>query len=90
MNGKQGTGIVNDPSIPITKSRLAALNGNRGQENIATGWHAIEFLLWGQDFDDNGPGDRSFKDFVDGSKANANRRRQYLKVVTDLLIDDLE
>jgi len=60
-----------------------------GEENIATGWHAIEFLLWGQDFHDDGPGDRSFTDFVDGSAPNAKRRRQYLQVVTALLVDDL-
>jgi putative iron-regulated protein len=84
-----GSGIVNDPKVSITKRRLMALNANGGQENIATGWHAIEFLLWGQDLNDNGPGDRSFEDFVDGKKANATRRREYLKVVTELLIDDL-
>ena len=38
---------------------------------------------------DTGPGERSFEDFVDGKAPNADRRRQYLNVVTELLIDDL-
>lgn len=82
-------GLINDKKAPITKAHLSKMNERGGEENIATGWHAIEFLLWGQDFNDNGPGDRSFEDFVDGRKPNADRRRRYLTVVTELLIDDL-
>ncbi|RYX88793.1 MAG: iron-regulated protein [Comamonadaceae bacterium] len=81
-------GIINKKGA-ITKKRLAGLNERNGEENIATGWHAIEFLLWGQDLSQTGPGDRSFEDFVDGKKPNADRRRQYLNVVTELLVDDL-
>ena len=82
-------GIINDRKVAITKKRLAALNERDGEENIATGWHAIEFLLWGQDLSETGPGARPFEDFVDGKKPNADRRRQYQRVVTELLIDDL-
>src|SRR5690606_33448030 len=53
------------------------------------GWHAIEFLLWGQDLSETGPGNRGFEEFVDGKAPNADRRRRYLTVVTELLIDDL-
>ncbi|MDO9403155.1 MAG: imelysin family protein [Polaromonas sp.] len=81
-------GLINKKGA-INKKRLAGLNERNGEENIATGWHAIEFLLWGQDLSQTGPGDRSFEDFVDGKKPNADRRRQYLNVVTELLIDDL-
>ncbi len=81
-------GIINKKSA-ITKKSLAALNEKNGEENIATGWHAIEFLLWGQDLSTTGPGERSFEDFVDGKKPNADRRRLYLKTVTELLVDDL-
>jgi putative iron-regulated protein len=87
---RPGSGIVNNPKIAITKKALAELNEKDGEENVATGWHAIEFLLWGQDLDANGPGKRSFEDFVDGKAKNANRRRQYLRVVTQLLVDDLD
>ena len=82
-------GIVNDRKVAITRKSLAALNERDGEENVATGWHAIEFLLWGQDLSETGPGNRSFEDFVDGKRPNADRRRQYLKVVTSLLVDDL-
>jgi putative iron-regulated protein len=82
-------GIINNRKVTISKKQLASLNERNGEENIATGWHAIEFLLWGQDLSTTGPGNRSFEDFVDGKKPNADRRRQYLKVVTELLVDDL-
>jgi len=82
-------GIVNNLKIKINSKQLAALNTRGGEENIATGWHAIEFLLWGQDFNDKGPGDRAFTDYVDGKAANVARRREYLKVVTAMLVDDL-
>jgi putative iron-regulated protein len=89
VKGKARTGLINDRKLAITKKVLAAQNERGGEENIATGWHAIEFLLWGQDLDDAGPGRRSAEDFVDGKAPNADRRRQYLAVATDLLVDDL-
>jgi putative iron-regulated protein len=89
VKGKPSSGIVNDPRIVISKANLARLNEKGGEENIAAGWHAIEFLLWGQDLSETGPGARSHEDFVDGKAPNAARRRQYLSVVTELLLDDL-
>ncbi|MBD7959817.1 imelysin family protein [Comamonas avium] len=88
--GDDNAGLINNRKIPITKKRLADLNEHDGEENISTGWHAIEFMLWGQDLSDTGPGARPFTDFIDGKKPNADRRRAYLKVVTELLIDDLQ
>ena len=82
-------GIINNRKIVLSKKQLAGLNERDGEENIATGWHAIEFLLWGQDLSATGPGERSFEDFVDGKSPNADRRRHYLKLVTELLVDDL-
>nr|WP_310339680.1 imelysin family protein [Rhodoferax saidenbachensis] len=87
--GKPASGIVNNPKIKINKATLAKLNERGGEENIAAGWHAIEFLLWGQDLSETGPGDRSFEDYVNGKAPNADRRRAYLTTVTELLIDDL-
>lgn len=84
-----GAGIINKRKIALSKKQLAGLNERNGEENIATGWHAIEFLLWGQDLSATGPGQRSFEDFVDGKAPNADRRRQYLTLVTELLVDDL-
>ena len=87
--GKQKSGLVNNRKFVISKASLSKQNERGGEENVATGWHAIEFLLWGQDLSATGPGNRSFEDYVDGKAPNADRRRQYLTVVTDLLIQDL-
>ncbi len=79
-------GIINDMSQAITAEALVGLNEQGGEENIATGFHAIEFLLWGQDTSTDGPGDRPHTDFVDGEAPNADRRRDYLAIVSDLLV----
>ncbi len=89
VEGNPNAGLINDRGFAITKDALSGQNERGGEENIATGYHAIEFLLWGQDFNAKGPGNRAFTDFVDGKAPNADRRRLYLKTVTDLLIDDL-
>ena len=65
------------------------------EANVATGYHAIEFLLWGQDLNGHGAGagDRPWTDFAMGedcSNGNCDRRGQYLIAATDLLISDLE
>jgi putative iron-regulated protein len=89
VKGKPQAGIVNNRKLAITKASLSKLNERGGEENIATGWHAIEFMLWGQDQSATGPGDRSADDFIDGRAPNADRRRQFLAVATELLVDDL-
>ena len=89
VQGKAQSGLINNRKFVINKKNLSAQNERGSEENIATGWHAIEFLLWGQDLSDTGPGSRSADDFVDGKAPNADRRRLYLRVATELLIDDL-
>ncbi len=89
VKGKPNAGLINNRKLAITKKALSAANERGGEENIATGWHAIEFLLWGQDQRADGAGDRPADDFIDGKAANADRRRQHLNVITELLIDDL-
>lgn len=89
VKGKPNSGLINNRRFAISKKTLSAQNERGGEENVATGWHAIEYLLWGQDFNERGPGDRSHEDFLDGQAPNADRRRQYLNVAADLLIDDL-
>ena len=79
----------------ITKELLAdTLHEIGGVEaNVATGYHAIEFLLWGQDLNGTGPGAgaRPASDFDPDncSWRNCGRRVAYLKAATDLLVDDL-
>ena len=87
VEGNATGGLVNDPSMPITKELLASRNEEGGEKNIATGYHAIEFLLWGQDLSDDGPGARPATDYT--TKSNFERRKQYLATVTELLVDDL-
>lgn len=88
------SGIINNATRypSLTKSALEALNEAGGETNISTGYHAIEFLLWGQDLSTTGPGARPYTDYVTGTggtAANQARRGQYLLAVADLLIDDL-
>jgi putative iron-regulated protein len=63
------------------------------EANVATGSHAVEFLLWGQDLNGTGPGGgvRPATDFDPKTCTNGNcaRRAAYLSTVTDLLVDDL-
>jgi putative iron-regulated protein len=87
VQGNSNAGIINDPNIPITREALIKRNASDDEADVTTGYHAIEFLLWGQDFNADGPGNRSARDFV-GAGAAA-RRRTYLKVATDLLVEQL-
>ena len=89
VEGDPDAGIVNDPDTypTIDAALLTDLNEAGGEANISTGWHAIEFLLWGQDLSADGPGDRPASDYVDAP--NAERRATYLTVATDLLVDHL-
>lgn len=79
------SGIINNVTdFPEINSRLLRqLNERDGETNISTGWHAIEFLLWGQDHSTEGPGRREWTDFTDAP--NAVRRMQYLVAATELL-----
>ncbi|MDT4840647.1 Imelysin [compost metagenome] len=89
VTGKPKAGFVNNTQFKITKAALAKANERGGEENISAGWHAVEFLLWGQDQSETGPGQRSFEDYVKGKGENAERRAQYLSTATELLVDDL-
>jgi putative iron-regulated protein len=62
--------------------------------NVTTGIHAVEFMLWGSDLNgtEAGSGERPASDFaIDGTcvDSECERRGQYLKAATDLLVDDL-
>lgn len=65
------------------------------EANVATGYHAIEFLLWGQDLNGHGDGagNRPWTDLAQGdacTQGNCDRRADYLSAATDLLVSDLE
>jgi putative iron-regulated protein len=63
------------------------------EANVASGYHAIEFLLWGQDLHgtEAGAGERPATDYDVKACTNGNcdRRGAYLAAVTDLLVKDL-
>ena len=81
---------------PINAELLKASHEKGGSEaNVATGYHAVEFLLWGQDFNasPNDAGTRAHTDYAKGdacTNGNCERRAEYLKAVTDLLVADLQ
>lgn len=64
------------------------------EANVASGYHAIEFLLWGQDLNgtNKGAGERPASDYdlQNCTNGHCERRRDYLLAATDLLISDLE
>ena len=65
------------------------------EANVATGYHAIEFLLWGQDLNgtDAGAGERKWTDYAAGdacTNGNCDRRGEYLQAAVDLMVSDLE
>ncbi|MGQ3210246.1 imelysin family protein [Shinella sp.] len=64
------------------------------EANVATGYHAIEFLLWGQDLNGTGKGagNRQASDYDKANCTNGNcdRRGAYLKAASSLLVTDLE
>jgi putative iron-regulated protein len=71
--------------------KLQEAGGN--EANVATGYHAIEFLLWGQDLNGTKPGagNRPASDFNtrNCSNGHCDRRAAYLKAASDLLQADL-
>ena len=64
------------------------------EANVASGYHAIEFMLWGQDLNGTNPGAgaRPYSDYAAGdacTNGNCDRRAAYLQSATDLLVSDL-
>ena len=79
----------------ISPAAIRALHAAGGSEaNVATGYHAIEFLLWGQDLNGAGPGagNRPYTDYeaANCTGGNCARRAAYLKAAAALLVADLE
>ncbi|WP_244445822.1 imelysin family protein [Devosia sp. LC5] len=101
-NGLYVANVIANPALVIdgvdldaTEITPALLQDNLQEAagieaNVATGYHAIEFLLWGQDLHGTGPGagERPFTDY--SSAEHADRRAAYLKAATTLLVSDLE
>jgi len=96
--GGEQSRVINVNTISVES--LTALNENGGDANVATGYHAVEFLLWGQDQDYSNfmkdsitkgamkSGERPLSDFT--SDKNAQRRLSYLKAASSKIVSDLK
>ena len=105
-NGLYTANVIANPTIRIDGASVdasvitpdfleATLQEAGGIEaNVATGYHAIEFMLWGQDLNGTGPGAgvRPASDFdpANCTGGNCARRGQYLQAAAELLVRDLE
>lgn len=89
-----GSDVVDASTINAELLRsLHELGGSAA--NVTTGYHAIEFLLWGQDLNGHklGAGERPYSDYLRGDKCthgNCDRRADYLRAVTAVLVEDLQ
>ena len=92
VEGAPESGVIgNVEAYPvIDRNLLVSLNETGAEENISVGFHAIEFLLWGQDRSADGPGARPYTDYVAGEGTNTERRSDYLGIAVDLLVESLE
>jgi putative iron-regulated protein len=102
--------IIATSAITINAELIGNTATASDEHDVIAGYHAIEFLLWGQDLNESGNptngndrddavksyalgagGQRPLADF-DSNIDNdaADRRHQYLAVVVDKLITDLE
>ena len=90
VDGSPTAGLVNNKAdFPeIDAGVIESLNEKDGETNISCGYHAVEFLLGGQDFSADGPGSRPHTDYTTAD--NADRRGDYLRAVTDLVVEKLE
>jgi len=106
-NEYAGLNVIANPSFTLSGETIdaaeitpALLEGQLHEaddveSNVATGYHAVEFMLWGQDLNGHGAGagNRPWTDYAAGDACtggNCDRRGDYLTAATDLLISDLE
>lgn len=85
VEGAPNSGIIQDEALypEITPALLQRHNEKAGETAITCGFHAIEFLLWGQDLSPNGPGNRPVTDYT--TAKHAARRASYLQSCSQLL-----
>ena len=100
--GYEQSGIVNDLALPIAAAELRQQHGLTDISDVAIGFHAIEYLLWGE-AKGLQPGQRPVADYLPGTSISqaqqiaglrvidlpTNRRRDLLRLLCQLLVDDL-
>lgn len=89
VRGRPDAGMINQPGQVrgINEETLFELNEQGGESDICTGYHAIEFLLWGQDFYPDSPGRRPISDYL--THEYAKRRGDALQACARLLVTHL-
>lgn len=85
------SGIIMNPEKfkEITPQLLLGMNAKDSETSITTGYHAVEFLLWGQDFNAGGPGKRPYTDYAPANPYAA-RRGAYLRICSKLIVEQLQ
>ena len=89
VEGAPDAGIINNTADypEIDKELLESLNEVGAEENVSTGYHALEFLLWGQDLSAETSGQRPYTDYT--TAPHADRRGAYLATAAELLVENL-
>ncbi|MET0283203.1 MAG: imelysin family protein, partial [Polyangiales bacterium] len=75
--------LIDDPAQELSAGLLVQRNAQAGETSISTGYHVLEYLLWGRDEDASGAGKRPASDFLH------ERRRRYLTLASELLVEHL-
>ncbi|MDA0687213.1 MAG: hypothetical protein O2948_01105 [Proteobacteria bacterium] len=96
------SGIVNDMTVPLETVVLREKHGEFDISEASTGFHVLEFMLWGENGD--GSGLRPYSDYLAATTLSAqqradglqlfelspNRRRDFLTLNAALLEDDFQ
>ena len=88
VKGSPNAGIINNLSLEINNDTIIAANMSEDDADVSSGWHAIEFLLWGQDFSLETAGIREASDYLPTNEINI-RRRAYLAATSTLLLEHI-
>lgn len=88
VKGSPNAGIINNLSLEINNNTIIAANMSEDDADVSSGWHAIEFLLWGQDFSLETAGIREASDYLPTNEINI-RRRAYLEATSALLLEHI-
>ncbi len=90
--------VINGEALDFTeltpKTIQSLQEAGEVEANVAIGYHAIEFLLWGQDLNGTGPGagNRPYTDYdtANCTHDHCDRRGAYLKAASERLVADLQ
>ncbi len=88
VHSRPHAGLVADRSVPLDEASLVGRHAREETAQVTLGYHAIEFLLWGQDRSATGPGARPYTDYLPGDPVR-ERRRACLALLVNLLLREL-